>query len=809
MKISYQWLKDFIDLPYSPDEVAHMLTLAGLEVESIHRVETVKGGLAGVVIGQVLTCQKHPNADKLSLTTVDIGGSVVPIVCGAPNVAAGQKVLVATVGTTLYPTSGEPLTIKKAKIRGQVSEGMICAEDELGLGPSHEGIMVLETDLPPGTPAAEFFQLQTDFVFEIGLTPNHADAASHYGIARELHALTGLPICFPDLLELSPKEAPTLIQVIVEDPQGCPRYSGVVIRGVEVKESPLWLQQRLKSVGLNPINNVVDVTNYVLHELGQPLHAFDLDKIADSTVRVKTLPEGTPFRTLDGVERTLAAQDLVICDGNSTPLCIAGVFGGKESGITSSTKAIFLESAYFNPAYVRATSLRHGLKTDAAYRFERGTDPNMTIKALQRAAALILQTAGGEIASHVIDIYPQPIPHRQFSISYKNIDRLIGKKLDRSLIRQILQRLEINILQATDEAMVVSVPPYRVDIYRDADIVEEILRIYGYDKIELQPCLKADYLAEHSFPDKFRFRMELTKMLAGSGFQEIVCNSLTKPTYAQAMGVPPEENVLILNPLGVELSALRRTLLFSGLEVIAYNIHRRQKDLKLFEFGKIYYRHPSGEQTAGYVEQELLSLFATGNQRTESWLYPDQKADFFYLKGALQKILQKFGAADRVAVKEIDEDPLLAYGLAVLLQGREIARLGAVKWQHLKLVDLKQAVFYGQVDWTYLVEKYQPVVYKEIPKFPEVRRDLSLVLDCSVTFDQIRDLVQQTEHRLIKSINVFDVFVSESLGSNKKAYAISFILQDSEQTLTDQVIDKTMDKLMEAFQRELGAVIRK
>lgn len=809
MKISYQWLKQFININESPEKVGKMLTGVGLEVEAIYPVETVKGGLAGVVIGHVLTCQKHPNADKLSLTTVDIGGGVVaPIVCGAPNVAAGQKVLVATVGATLYPTQGEPFTIKKAKIRGEASEGMICAEDELGLGTSHDGIMVLDTDLPPGTPAAQLLQLENDYVFEIGLTPNHADAASHYGVARDLHALTGLQICFPESFEHKVGSRREKIEVIVENTEACPRYSGLTISGLQVKESPEWLKKRLQAIGLTPINNVVDATNYVLHELGQPLHAFDLDKIAGRTIRVKTLPEGTVFRTLDDVERKLTARDLMICDGNSQPMCIGGVFGGKESGISDSTTAIFLESAYFHPGYIRSSAMHHRLKTDAAYRFERGTDPNMTVKALKRTASIIIDIAGGEISSDIIDVYPQPIPHRQFTVKYKNIDRLIGKQLDRALIRQILQRLEIQILAEDDATFTVSVPPYRVDVFKDADIAEEILRIYGFDNVELKPSLNADYLAEYAAPDLFKIRMELTKMLAAIGYHEMITNSLTKPAYAEALAMPVEHNVEIANRLSSELGVMRQSLLFSGLEVLARNISHRQKDFRFFEFGKTYQKQTKADGTTFYAENDRLVLFATGNQHSESWQVAEKKTDFFQLAGTVQKVLQKLGAT-QAAPQEIDGSNLFAYGLAFVMNKREVARVGLVQMQHAKSVDIKQEVFYAEIDWTYLAGKLKQPTYSELSKFPEVRRDLSLVLDNQVSFDQIRRLAYQTERQLLKTINVFDVFTGESLGSGKKAYALSFILQDQHQTLTDQVIDKTMEKLMGAFERQLGAVIRK
>ncbi len=584
-------------------------------MEHVERVEAIPGGLEGVVIGEVLTCRKHPDADKLSLTTVDVGnGAALPIVCGAANVAAGQRVVVATVGATLYPAGGEPFKIKKAKIRGEASEGMICAEDEIGLGTSHAGIMVLDTDLPNGTPAAKYFNLEADYILEIGLTPNRADAASHLGVVRDLRALLRRDYQLPSVERFKPGSGRP-VEVIVENTEACPRYSGVSIAGVTVKASPDWLQKRLQSIGLTPINNVVDVTNFVLHELGQPLHAFDADQIAGNVVRVKTLPPGTVFTTLDKQERKLQENDLMICDGNSQPMCIAGVFGGVSSGITEHTTSVFLESACFSPNYVRRTVQHHGLKTDAAFRFERGTDPNGTVYALKRAALLICEVAGGQIASDVVDVYPQPVTDFSVKVGWKNINRLIGKELPKEEIKTILQLLDSKIEGETTEGLNLRVPPYRVDVQREADVVEEILRIYGYDNIELSERMDAAYLAEFPVTDREQLQYKMTQMLASRGFFEIMTNSLTKPAYNQKLGAfRSGEDVEILNKLSEDLGVMRQSLLFSGLEVVAHNINRRQLDLKLFEFGKIYYR-----KEGQYREHTRLSIFLTGDQQAETW----------------------------------------------------------------------------------------------------------------------------------------------------------------------------------------------
>lgn len=814
MKISYQWLNQLVSLTEDPETVGKILTGTGLEVESIEKIESIPGGLEGVVIGEVLTCEKHPEADKLSLTTVDAGQAApLHIVCGAPNVQAGQKVVVALVGATLYPVGGEPFTIKKAKIRGAASEGMICAEDEIGLGTSHAGIMVLNTDLPNGTPAVTYFGLEADYQIEIGLTPNRADAASHLGVARDLKAVLQRPFQWPSVDDFTVANQNLPITVTVETPEGAPRYTGLTIDGLTVRESPDWLKQRLRAIGLNPINNVVDITNYVCHELGQPLHAFDADQITGrgdgpGQVIVKTVAEGTVFVTLDGVERKLSAHDLMICNAEE-PMCIAGVFGGQKSGVTAQTTRIFLESAYFDPAWIRRTSQYHALKTDASFRFERGTDPNMPVFALKRAALLLQELAGGTVSSEITDLYPNPVSDRAVAIRYRNVDRLIGISIDRAEITRILESLDIRVENATEEGFTALVPPYRVDVEREADVIEEILRIYGLDNVPLSDHLSADFLSEFPETDPDQLQNRLSQLLAANGFYETMTNSLTRPAYHDAIRATlPNADVQLLNPLSEELSVMRQTLLFSGLETLVYNINRRQKDLKIFEFGKAYSR--SDER---FYERPRLGIWLTGRTQSESWLTGTQKSadgavSYHDLAGIIQRILTSF------RVKSTDSQPadpaIFQYGLTLVVNKKPIVSLGMVKPSLAKLVDVKQPVFYADFDWQYLLKLYNgKVVFEEVSRFPEVRRDLSLVLDTGVTYAQISRLAYQTERKLLRDLNVFDVYEGEKLEMGKKSYSVSFILQDPAQTLNDTVIDKTMNRLMSAFERELGAVIRK
>ena len=803
MKISINRLKKYIQLTESPEQIAALLTQSGLEVEAVEEFQSVPGGLEGIVIGEVLTCEKHPDADKLSLTTVDIGtGTPSQIVCGAPNVAAGQKVVVATVGAKLYPSDGEPFEIKKAKIRGQVSEGMICAEDEIGIGKSHAGIMVLDTDLPNGTPASAYFEVENDSVLEIGLTPNRADAASHLGVARDLKALLGRPICLPGEKPLTVETSGPKIFVEVQDSQDCPRYAGVVVTDLRVGPSPQWLQNFLRSLDLEPINNVVDITNFILHDLGQPLHAFDADKISEGKIIVGKLPKGTSFITLDEKERKLSGEELMICDAQGG-MCIAGIFGGVNSGVSDSTTSIFLESAYFSPDVIRKGSQFHGLKTDASFRFERGTDPNMPVYALKRAVELLKEIAGGKVCSEIVDLYPEPVQDFKIEVEYGRINRLIGKKIEPQEVKSILESLDIKVIEETGSGFTAIVKPYRVDVTREADIIEEVLRIHGFHQVELVENLSTDYLAEHPVKDLNKLQFKLSEILAGQGYFELITNSLTKPQYVEKSGfLDASKNVEIYNKLSEDLGVMRQTLLFSGLEVMAHNINRRQTDLKGFEFGTVYQK--TGE---GYREGRRLAVFHSGNRSAESWLEPSKPFGFADLYSTVEKILEKLNI-EIGQVNPIEAAPF-TYGLELKLGEKVLGTLGLVDDKILKLAEVRQEVWYADLDWDLLCKKASGLKrYQEISKFPEVRRDLSLVIDKAVTYDQVKSVAEKAGGKLLKRIGVFDVYQGDKIDSGKKAYALSFILQDSENTLTDKVIDKTMHKLIQSFQDQVGAHIR-
>ncbi|MBL7870873.1 MAG: phenylalanine--tRNA ligase subunit beta [Cyclobacteriaceae bacterium] len=810
MKISYNWLKQYIDIPESAEEIGHVLTATGLEVEHVEPFETVKGGLKGLVIGEVITSAKHPNADKLSITTINVGDKILPIVCGAANVAAGQKVVVALPGSTLFPFKGDSFTIKATKIRGEVSEGMICAEDEIGLGESHDGIIVLNTSVANGTPASEFYKIESDYVLEIGLTPNRADAASHIGVARDIKAARKRVIKLPAVDSFKVDNKNLSIPVEVENTQACPRYSAVTLSDITVGESPGWLKNRLKSIGLTPINNIVDITNFVLHETGQPLHAFDADQISGRKVIVKTLPAGTKFKTLDDKERTLTPHDLMICN-TQEPMCIAGVFGGFKSGISAKTKSIFLESACFTPDYVRKTGMHHQLKTDASFRFERGTDPNLTVYALKRAALLIKELAGGTISSEIVDMYPAPIHNKHIIVKDKNINRLIGKIIPREEIFSILEGLDISINNKQEDEFTVSVPPYRVDVTQEADVVEEILRIYGFNKIELTEIAGTDYLAEFPEKDINKFKKTLGGLLVANGFYEILTNSLTNATYQQKNnltlnGAPVE----ILNKLSEEQGILRQTMLFTGLEVCAYNINRKQRDLKLYEFGKIYWKSEASEADKKniYKEEERLALYLTGNFETENWRNKPSNVTYFDLAQQVVQLLEK-ASLDNIKQEKLT-DPLFDYGMRLMKGTKDVGKLGKVKTGLAKEFGIKQEIFYADLNTSLLFKSANPkFVAQEVPKFPEVRRDLSLVLDKQVTFDEIREMVLSTEKRLIKEIIAFDVYEGDKIPEGKKAYALGFTLQDANKTLTDEEIDKVMTRLMGVFEGKMGAVIRK
>ena len=809
MKISYNWIKQFIKTDWSPEQTSELLTDLGLEVEGLELYQSVKGGLEGVVVGEVLTCEQHSNADKLKVTTVNIGlEQPVQIVCGAPNVAAGQKVPVATIGTTLYTEEGEAWTIKKGKIRGEESHGMICAEDELGLGKSHDGIMVLPEDTVVGTPCADLFDVENDQVFEIGLTPNRADAMSHYGTARDLRAGLlqkgiQLELITPSVSSYHVDNRTLKIDVDVKDYDLAPRYCGVTISGLKVNDSPEWLQNRLKAIGLSPINNVVDATNYVLHELGQPLHAFDASKITGHKIEVKTVTAGTKFTTLDGIERELHEDDLMICNAEQ-PMCIAGVFGGIDSGVTNQTTAIFLESAYFNPVSVRKTAKRHGLNTDASFRFERGIDPNITEYALKRAVLLIQELAGGEITSDIVDYYPKKIEDFQVTLSFDKINRLVGQNIPKEDIKSILTSLDIKINSVTETNLGLTIPAYRNDVTREADVIEEILRVYGYNNIETSTKLNASIANSSRFED-YKLQNVVGNLLAAQGWFEIMSNSLTNAKYnALSEQLKEDYNVQMLNPLSQDLGVMRQSMLFSGLEALSHNINRRQSNLKFFEFGKTYHDYNTSRE-----EHKHLSLFVTGFKNEESWTNaPQEKTNFFYLKGSITSILTRLGIS-RFQESETKND-VFSEGLQLSIGRDTLVNFGVLKSKIAKHFDINQEVFYADFNWDTIIEvaKRNKIKFTPIPKYPEVRRDFALLLNNDVTFESITKIAKKTEKQLLKDINLFDVYQGKNLPNGKKSYAVSFTFLDENKTLTDKVVDKVMNKLQNNFERELGAELR-
>ncbi|MDR3350279.1 MAG: phenylalanine--tRNA ligase subunit beta [Prevotellaceae bacterium] len=818
MKISYNWLKDYLPVAETPERVAEVLTSIGLEVEAITRQEAVKGGLQGVVVGEVLECAPHPDADKLRVTKVNIGaGEPLQIVCGAPNVAAGKKAPVATVGTTLYFANGEEVKIKKSKLRGVESMGMICAEDELGLGNNHDGIMVLSPEAAPGTPLSEWLALESDAIFEIGLTPNRIDAASHTGVARDLAAALNIDWkknnSRADAAPVTPAAPAAVnpVRVTVENPVACPRYTGITVCGVTVQPSPEWMQRRLTAIGVRPINNVVDITNYVLHEIGQPLHAFDADTIDGGEVIVKTCPEGATFVTLDGVERTLHAQDLMICSARR-PMCIAGVFGGLENGVTEKTKNVFLESACFHPVWIRKTARRHGLNTDASFRYERGADPQIPPYALKRAVQLIRELAGGDVAGEMIDLYPSPVAPAVVQLDYARMERLIGKKIDRETVIRILQRLDFTIGSEDAAGLQVTVPAYRVDVTRECDVVEEILRIYGYNNVEI-PARTAVTLSHAVRPDKEKIQDTVSDYLVANGFYEMMNNSLTKAEYYRSLQTfPAEKAARILNPLSSDLNVLRQTLLFGGLESIARNINRQHADLKLFEWGNCYAFDAARDDGSlkAYDEALQLGVFITGYTAMQNWRQPQERSDFFYLKGYVESLLERFGVA--VGDLDTDEAPadIFSGGLQYLRNGKVVAVLGAVSKKIRQPFDIKQEVFAAEIagSWLFRAARNHKVQYAEWPKFPEVRRDLALVVDEKITYAQLRGLAFKTGRNLLTRVNLFDVYRGDKLPQGKKQYALSFVLQDKEKTLADQHIERIMDSLLKAFEQHFSATLR-
>jgi len=808
MKISYNWLKQFLKIDWDSNRTAELLTDLGLEVEGVSSFESVKGGLKGIVVGEVLSCVQHPNADRLKLTTVGTGQNApLQIVCGAPNVAVGQKVAVATIGTTLYTGEGTPWIIKKSKIRGEESQGMLCSEVELGIGEGQDGIMVLSESIQVGTPCAEIFEVENDEIFEIGLTPNRADAMSHYGVARDLKA--GLKqrdiqkeLITPPITNFNIVNRSLKIDVEVGKSELAPRYCGITLSNLIVQPSPDWLKNRLRSIGITPKNNIVDATNYVLHELGQPLHAFDASKIKGHKIEVKTLPKGTKFITLDGVERILDDEDLMICDIEK-PLCIAGVLGGENSGVTETTSSIFLESAFFNPVAIRKTAKRHGINTDASFRFERGIDIDNVEYCLKRAALLIHEIAGGDITSDIVDIYPKKKDDYHVFLTFDKINKLIGQEISKDTIKSILASLDIKVKNMTESGVGLSIPFYRIDVQREVDVIEEILRVFGYNNVTFKEKLNASVAPTSKFED-YKLQNIIGNQLAANGFNEILANSLSSPLYNKlSPDIKEEQTITMLNPLSSDLSVMRQSMLFSGLEALAHNAHRRMHNLKLFEYGKTY--HQNGKIRE---EKKHLSLLVMGNRREDSWTGPTKKSDFFFLKSISINILARLGLA------ELDSEPnsraMLSEGISLRSGNREVVSLGVVEKSILREFNIKEEVLYADFDWDYILELVQnnQIIFKDIPKYPEVKRDYALLVDEKVSFKQIYELSFQAEKKFLTQVGLFDVYTGNSLPVGKKSYAINYTLQNENGTLTDQEIDAIMGKLLKQYQNELGAELR-
>lgn len=818
MNVSYNWLKRYINLDLPAEKVSETLTSIGLEVGSVEEVQSIKGGLEGLVIGEVLTCEEHPNSDHLHVTTVNVGqGEPLGIVCGAPNVAAGQKVVVATIGTILYD-GDDSFTIKPSKLRGVPSNGMLCAADEIGIGKDHDGIIVLPDNVEVGTLAKDYYNVESDTVFEVDITPNRIDAASHYGVARDLAAALSLKdsnisLTKPSVEDFKVDDNTLSIKVSVENVDSCPRYSGVCINNAEVKESPDWLKKSLQIIGLTPINNVVDVTNYILFALGQPLHAFDADKIKGGEIIVKNCPAGTKFVTLDGKERQLHENDLMICNAEE-PMCIAGVFGGLDSGVTNDTKRIFIESAYFNPVSVRKTARRQQLNTDASFRYERGTDPNNTIYALKYAAMLIKEVTGGTISSDIVDLYPTPVDNFTVEFNVDRCNRLIGKVIPVETIKAILANLEITITAENGNDWTLSVPPYRVDVTREADVIEDILRIYGYNNIEIPGEVRAS-LVYAAKPDKNKLVNSVAAQLNAMGFQEIMCNTLTKSAYFEGLtSFPKEQTVELANPLSQDLNALRQTLLFSALEVAQHNRNRRNADLKLFEFGNCHSFVAGGDKTElkNYKEEQHLSLLMTGLKAEANWNTPAQNVTFFDLKTTVENIINRLGLNWSNISEQYLADDIYSEGLSLMVdKTKTLVKLGMVSNKITKQFDIDVPVFYAEIVIPTLFDKsakQNKILYTELPKYPEVKRDLALLINKDVTFAQIKAIATRTEKKLLKRVSLFDVYEGKNLPEGKKSYAVSFTLLDETKTLQDKEIEKIMEKLTASFKRELGAELR-
>ena len=820
MNISYNWLKEYVNFNLTPDEVAAALTSIGLETGDVEEVQSIKGGLEGLVIGEVLTCEPHPNSDHMHITTVNLGqGDPVQIVCGAANVAAGQKVVVATLGTKLYD-GDECFTIKKSKLRGVESNGMICAEDEIGIGTSHEGIIVLPEDVVPGTLAKDYYNIKSDYVLEVDITPNRSDACSHYGVARDLYAWLiqngrQATLKRPSVDAFKVDNHDMNIDIVVENTEACPRYAGVAIKNVTVKESPEWLQNKLRLIGVRPINNIVDITNYILHAYGQPMHCFDADKIKGGKIVVKTCPEGTKFVTLDEVERKLSDRDLMICN-TEEPMCIAGVFGGLDSGTTETTKDVFLESAYFHPTWVRKTARRHGLSTDSSFRFERGIDPNGTIYALKEAALLVKELAGGEIASEIKDNYPAPIADFPVELSYEYTNALIGKVIPAETIKSIVTSLEMKITGETPEGLSLLVPAYRVDVQRPCDVIEDILRIYGYNNVEIPTSVKSSLSVKGDVDKSVKLQNLVSEQLVGCGFNEIMNNSLTAATYYEGLETyKPENLVQLMNPLSNDLNVMRATLLFGGLESIQHNANRKNADLKFFEFGNCYHfnaekRNPE-KVLAAYSEELHLGLWITGKRVSNSWAHPDENTSVYELKAYVLNIFRRLGVNFGGLVFGNLTDDIYSVAISVHTRGGKLlATFGVLHKKIQKAFDIDNEVYYADLNWKELMKaiKNNTVAYKEISKFPAVKRDLALLIDKKVQFAEIEKIAYETDKKLLKSVELFDVYEGKNLEAGKKSYAVSFMLQDENATLNDKQIDKVMQKLIANLQNKLGAKLR-
>ena len=820
MNISYNWLKRYIDTDLPAEKVAEVLTDIGLEVEGLEKIETVKGGLQGVVVGEVVTCTDHPDSDHLHLTTVDVGAAEpLQIVCGAPNCRAGLKVLCATVGAVLYPDGGdEEFKIKRSKIRGVESLGMLCAEDELGIGASHDGIMELPADAPVGMTAKEYLHIEDDYLIEIGLTPNRVDAASHIGVARDLAAYLKsrgehVAVKMPDVSAFAPDNHDLNVKIRVENTEAAPRYVGVTVTGCKIGPSPDWMQNCLRAAGINPKNNLVDITNFVLFELGQPLHAFDAAKIEGREVVVRTCAEGTSFVTLDGVERKLTDRDLMICSAER-PMCIAGVFGGLDSGISDTTTDVFIESAYFNPVWVRKTAKRFGLNTDASFRFERGIDPNMQVYAAKRAALLMKELAGGTISSDITDVYPTPIEDFVFDLSLARVNALIGKEIPEETVRTIIAALEVKVLAEKDGVLTVAVPPYRVDVQREADLIEDIIRIYGYNNVEIPRQVRST-LSYAPKPDRNRLMNLAADFLTANGFTEIMSNSLTKASYYEGLtSCPADRCVRILNPLSADLSVMRQTLLFNMLEAVALNANRRNGDLCLYEFGNCYFydesKRSEENRLAAYSEEYRLAVAVTGVSTPQSWNAKPEKASFFTLRAVAEKLLRRFGIDIYALKTEPLESDLFSEGLSLSLNGKELLQIGSVAAKIRRTTDVKQEVYYLEMNFEALAKstKKLKIAAEELSKFPEVKRDLALLVDKQVTFAALRDAAFAAERKLLKSVSLFDVYEGDKLPEGKKSYALSFILEDKTRTLDDKTIERVMSNLTRQFEQRCGAQIR-